>query len=63
MSFVSDLKITLLKENDRNMIRNLPISKEIDNWLSIYENIEKINNDKKQNNIDLDIQLLLRSIV
>jgi len=63
MSFVSDLKITLLKENDRNMIRNLPISKERDNWLSIYENIERIDNDKKQNNIDLDIQLLLRSIV
>lgn len=63
MSFVSDLKITLLKENDRNMIRNLPISKEIDNWLSIYENIERIDNDKKQSSMDLDIQLLLRSIV
>lgn len=63
MSFASDLKITLLKENDRKMIRSLPISEERDNWLSIYENIEKINNDKKQNNIDLDIQLLLRSIV
>lgn len=66
MNFASELNITLSKENDRKVIRNSSLSMERYNWLSIYEEIEKINDKKKQsniNNINIDIQLLLRSLI
>jgi len=63
MNFASELYITLSKGNDRKAIKNSPLSIERDNWLSIYENIEKIIDGKQQSSIDLDIQILLRTLI
>lgn len=63
MNFASELYINLSKENDKKVIRNSPLSAERDKWLSIYENIEKINVRKQQSIIDIDMRLLLRSLI
>ncbi|SHI45133.1 hypothetical protein [Lutispora thermophila] len=63
MNFANELYVTLSRRNDGKEIRNSSVSIERDNWVSIYENIEKIINGKKTASLDLDIQILLRSLV
>jgi hypothetical protein len=63
VNFASELYIIFSKENDKKVARNSPLSTERDNWLSIYENIEKIIDGKQQSSIDLDIQILLRTLI
>lgn len=63
MDFAKQLYIVRSQWKDEKAIKNSPISKENDNWLAIYEDIEKIINGKKQSNLDVDIHLLLNRLV
>lgn len=63
MNLSNELYISrsLLKEN--KAIKDSPFSLEKDNWMAIYEDIEKILNGKPSSNMDLDIHLLLSRLI
>ena len=63
MDLVKQLHIVRSHWKDEKIIKNSQLSKENDNGLAIYEDIEKINNAKKQSSLDLDIHLLLNRLV
>ena len=63
MDLVKQLHIVRSHWKDEKTIKNSQLSKENDNGLAIYEDIEKINNAKKQSSLDLDIHLLLNRLV
>ena len=63
MDLVKQLHIVRSHWKDEKIIKNSQLSKENDNGLAIYEDIEKIVNGKKQSSLDLDINLLLNRLV
>lgn len=63
MNLTSELYVTLSKGKEKKAIKNSPLSIERDNWLSIYESIEKIIDGRPSNNMDLDIHLLMNRII
>lgn len=63
MNLASELYITLSKGKEKKAIKNSPLSVERDNWISIYENIESILNEKPSSNMDLDIHIILNRLI
>lgn len=63
MNLASELYITLSKGKEKKAIKNSPLSVERDNWISIYENIESILNEKPSSNMDLNIHLILNRLI
>lgn len=63
MNSSKELYIVRSQWKDEKTVENSPPPIENDNWMAIYEDIEKILNGKKTSRVDLDIHLLMSRLI
>ncbi|MEA4962164.1 hypothetical protein [Lutispora sp.] len=63
MSLINELYISHSQFKDEKAIKDSPLSIEKDNWMAIYESIEKILDGKPSSNMDLDIHLMMNRLI
>lgn len=63
MDLTKNLYIVHSKGKDKKPIKNSPPSIENDNWMAIYEDIEKVINGKKPSSLDIDVHLLMNRLM
>lgn len=63
MNSSKELYIVSSQWKDEKTVKNSPPPIENDNWMAIYEDIEKILNGKKTSRVDLDIHLLMSRLI
>jgi hypothetical protein len=63
MSLINELYISHSQFKAEKAIKDSPLSIEKDNWMAIYESIEKILDGKPSSNMDLDIHLMMNRLI